>query len=309
MAERPKLNHPWLIAAWPGMGNVALNAGVYLLAKLDMSVLGELEANELFDIDQVEVKAGIVQIAKRPGNRLFLWEDPNQKHDLVVFLGEAQPPIGKYAFCRQLVAFARELGVERVFTFAAMATQMHPEHAARVFGAATDAASLDELKRLELEILQDGHIGGLNGVLLGAAAEGGLRGACLLGEMPHIFSQLPFPKAALAILEVFSTIAGVELDFAELAEQSKAMEQRLGELLSRVEESIGRQYPDEDAEYSPESAEPQRLSSTDKQHLEELFQQATNDRSRAFELKQELDRLGVFKDYEDRFLDLFKKPG
>jgi hypothetical protein len=24
--------------------------------------------------------------------------------------------------------------------------------------------------------------------------------------------------------------------------------------------------------------------------------------------KQELDRLGAFKDYEDRFLDLFKKP-
>jgi hypothetical protein len=39
-----------------------------------------------------------------------------------------------------------------------------------------------------------------------------------------------------------------------------------------------------------------------------LFNQANQDRSKAFELKQELDRLGVFKDYEDRFLDLFKKP-
>jgi hypothetical protein len=34
---------------------------------------------------------------------------------------------------------------------------------------------------------------------------------------------------------------------------------------------------------------------------------AAKDRSKAFELKQELDRLGVFKEYEDRFLDLFKK--
>jgi hypothetical protein len=30
------------------------------------------------------------------------------------------------------------LGVERVFTFAAMATQMHPAHESRVFGVATD---------------------------------------------------------------------------------------------------------------------------------------------------------------------------
>ena len=36
---------------------------------------------------------------------------------------------------------------------------------------------------------------------------------------------------------------------------------------------------------------------------------SVKDRSRAFELKQELDRLEVFKEYEDRFLDLFKKPG
>src|SRR5262249_53414838 len=163
------------------MGHVALNAGVYLLAKLGMTVIAEYESHELFDVDHVEVKRGILQTGRRPRNRFFLWIDPNQKHDLVVFLGEAQPPIGKYLFCRKLVEYARELGVERVFTFAAMATQMHPEHRSRVFGAATDAERLEELKRLELEILEDGQVGGLNGVLLGVAAESGLHGACLLG--------------------------------------------------------------------------------------------------------------------------------
>jgi proteasome assembly chaperone (PAC2) family protein len=159
------------------MGNVALNAGIYLLANLDMKLLAEFEASDLFDVDHVEVKDGIVQTGRRPGNRFFVWTDPAQKHDLVIFLGEAQPPIGKYRFCRQLIAFAQELGVERVFTFAAMATQMHPEHRSRVFGAATDKENRAELKRLEVEILEDGHIGGLNGLLLGAAAESGLRGA------------------------------------------------------------------------------------------------------------------------------------
>jgi len=33
-------------------------------------------------------------------------------------------------------------------------------------------------------------------VLLGAAAESKLRGDCLLGEMPRMFAQLPFPKAS-----------------------------------------------------------------------------------------------------------------
>ena len=38
------------------------------------------------------------------------------------------------------------------------------------------------------------------------------------------------------------------------------------------------------------------------------FEQARQDKSKAFELKQQLDRLDLFADYEDRFLDLFKKP-
>ena len=34
MADNLKLTHPWLVAVWPGMGHVALNGGVYMLAKL-----------------------------------------------------------------------------------------------------------------------------------------------------------------------------------------------------------------------------------------------------------------------------------
>jgi len=42
--------------------------------------------------------------------------------------------------------------------------------------------------------------------------------------------------------------------------------------------------------------------------IETLFEAAQKDRSRAHELKQELDRLDLFREYEDRFLDLFKDP-
>ncbi len=61
MPETPKLNHPWLVAVWPGMGHVALNAGYYLLAKLGMNMIAEFDAQNLFDVDQVDVKDGIIQ--------------------------------------------------------------------------------------------------------------------------------------------------------------------------------------------------------------------------------------------------------
>lgn len=319
------LKDPWLVAVWPGMGHVALNAGIYLLAKFGMTAVAELEANDLFDVNEVEVKDGVIQPARKPRSRFFVWHDPKGRHDLLVFVGEAQPPVGRFAFCRQVVRFAREVGVRRVFTFAAMATRMRPGERSRVFAAATDRAGVDELRALDLEVLGEGNIGGLNGVLLAAAAEAGLRGSCLLGEMPHVFAQVPFPKASLAILEIFATVADIDLDLDELAEQAKSVEEQLGRLLEQVEEQYGRQGGDEDDEddengggeepaggfegYRTDEAEeePPAARGSDRSRVEGLFDQAARDRSKAFELKRELDRLGLFKEYEDRFLDLFKK--
>jgi uncharacterized protein len=89
MAEELHLNHACLVAVWPGMGHLALNAGYYLLANLGMNVIAEYEAGDPFDVDHVEVKEGIIQPGRRPRNRFFLWADPQWKRDLVVFLREA----------------------------------------------------------------------------------------------------------------------------------------------------------------------------------------------------------------------------
>jgi proteasome assembly chaperone (PAC2) family protein len=310
MANEVKLNNPWMVAVWPGMGNVAITAGYYLMAKLDMHILAEFPAHELFDVDHIDVKGGLIHTGRLPRSRFFVWIDPKGRHDIVVFLGEAQPSKSRYAFCRRFIEFAQALGVNRVFTFAAMATQMHPEAPSRIFVAATDPETLGELTARDLEVLDDGQIGGLNGMLLGAAAEIGMRGACLLGEMPHVFAQLPFPKASLAVLQAFMRIAEIEIDLGELGDQAKEMEQKLGELLAQMQQEIERQMPEEEDEtVRQEPVEEERLGADDKERIDRLFHQAEKDRSSAYELKRELDRLGVYREYEDRFLDLFKKRG
>lgn len=319
MPEKSKsisLTHPRLVAVWPGMGNVAVTAGYYLMAKLEMHQLAEFSPRELFDLDHIEVKGGLISAGRQPRSRLFVWTDPRQNNDLVVFIGEAQPPAGKYAFCHKLIDFALELGVEKVFSFAAMATEMHPVHEARVFGAATDRETLEELRRLELDILEDGSISGLNGVLLGVAAEKELPGACLLGEMPHIFSQFPFPKASLAVLRAFTAMTRIDLDLAELADQSDQVEEQLGGFLARIEhtikerhEAVGSIFPGAEEAEMAEALQETEMAPTDRQRIEELFQQAGQDRSKAYELKAELDRLKVFEEFEDRFLDLFGNSG
>jgi predicted ATP-grasp superfamily ATP-dependent carboligase len=79
-SDEPVYRDPWLVAVWPGMGNVAANAGVYLLAKLGMHVIGELDTNGAFDVDEVSVAAGRIQPSRRPRNRFFAWRDPQFSH-------------------------------------------------------------------------------------------------------------------------------------------------------------------------------------------------------------------------------------
>jgi proteasome assembly chaperone (PAC2) family protein len=304
MDQASKLNHPWLVAVWPGMGHVAISAGYYLMAKLDMHLLAEFSPRELFDFEHIQVKDGLIRTAGLPRSRFFVWLDPKKRRDLVVFIGEAQPPRGKYAFCCKLIEYARSLGVERLFTFAAMASKMHPSHTPRVFGAATSPENLSELRSLELEILENGHISGLNGLLIGAASDLGMSGVCLLGEMPHVFAHLAFPKASLAVLEAFTALVGVDVDLSELEDQSRVADKELGELLSKVERAIS----GHETEGAMELGLQRGLSPWDEQNLERLFEEARHDRSKAYELKSELDRLNVFAEYEERFLDLFKKP-
>jgi proteasome assembly chaperone (PAC2) family protein len=310
MDNEQQLNDPWLIAAWPGMGAVAISAGYYLMAKLGMHLLAEFPAREFFDLERVEVKGGLILTGTLPRSRLFLWQDPARKHDLIVFIGEAQPPAKGAAFCAKLIGFALKLRVRRVFTFAAMATQMRPEHASRVFGAAIDPGTLEEFKRLDVQALQEAQISGLNGVLLAVAADSGLKGGCLLGEMPQMFSQFPFPKASLTVLKAFSALAAICVDLTELEVQSRQVGKGLEEFLHHVEHAVASpEGPPVEVDESESRQTAKRLSSRDKQLLEELFASARLDRSRAYELKRALDRLHVFQEYEDRFLDLFHKPG
>ena len=142
------------------------------------------------------------------------------------------------AFCQRLIEFARQDRRRADLHLRRHGDPDAPRRRIAVFAAATDAESLDELKQLDLEDPRGRPIGGLERHPLGSGRrERGLRGACLLGEMPHIFAQLPYPKASLAVLKAFSTIADIEIDFTELSEQAKEMDQKLGELLEQMEQS------------------------------------------------------------------------
>jgi hypothetical protein len=322
MAEEGRLRDPWLLAVWPGMGSVAMLAGSHLLRRLKPRRAAELNAHDFFEVQAVDVTEGIATAAHLPRNVIFEWRDPAARHDLLIFLGEAQPARGGELLCQMVLDYAIDRGVRRLFTFAAMATGLELGSAPRTLAAATDRATLAEATAVGAAALEGGQIGGLNGALLAAGVERHIPGICLLGEIPYFAAQFPFPRAAQVVLERFAEISGIPIDVTELTTEAEEVEQKLAQMLEQVAreaEGIGNGTEEGDIFTPPEATAtppaqeeppPPRAKPLDektRQKLEGLFEAARRDRGRAVELKKELDRLGVFRQYEDRFLDLFRR--
>jgi len=320
------LRAPWLVAVWPGMGSVAAVAGSFLIDELKPQPAGSIPEREFFSVNHVDVHQGIARSGALPRSMFFVWRDPRGRHDLVLFMAEAQPPIDRgYAMCHRILDFAMEHGVQRVVTFAAMGTQLHPEAVPRVFGAVTVPELLPHLRGAGVTALQEGRVGGLNGALLAAAAECGIEAVCLLGEMPFFAASVVNPRSSARVLEAFKAMAGVEIDLTRLHGLADQVEPRVLELYEQVKAQASQlaeqglavfEGGDEIDETGDEPAggdEPDQPSPTldreTQRRIETLFDAASADRARAFELKSELDRLGVFDEFEDRFLDLFRRAG
>lgn len=310
-------NTHWLVAAWPGMGNVAVLAAGYLVQKLGMKQVGEMPPAGRFDVESVQVSKGVVSPPRTPRSLIYQ-RDPESGPagpKLTVFLGERQPGHDGYTFANELLARAKSMGVDRVVTFASMASQLHPSQEPRVVGAATSEEEADRLRMAEVQPLGEGQIGGLNGLLIGAAAQRGIPGACLMGEIPFYAAGVFNPKAARAVLDAFGVLAGLELDLSDLDPHIAAMEPVLLKMLENLQAQQGMGTEGMESPESPllpESPSPEvparsKLDLATRERIETMFSEARKDRSKAIALKKELDRLGVYPQYEDRFLDLFRR--
>ncbi len=306
------LRRPWLVAGWPGLGGVAVIGVTYLVHTLGAKRIHVVPGDEFFEIQHIDVQHGLASTPPTPGGAFFAWRNPDGDRDLLLFVGDAQPSSGMDRLCGELLAYASRHAVERVVTFAALASQLHPTAPSRVHGVATDEHVLAELVAAGAVPLEQGQVGGLNGVLVGRAKRDGIDGVCLLAEMPYFAGGMPNPKAAAAALRVLQQTSGVDFDVEELAEQSAQVDAQLVELYERLKEKAAASGEDleievPDDEPQPEESAQPAIDEPTRQRIEALFAEASDDRSKAFALKTELDRLGVFEAYEDRFLDLFKR--
>jgi len=234
LRARPKLNSPVMLAAWPGIGNVALIVATYLKRKLDFKELGEVEASNFFDPIGVVVKDNVVEAPQFPESRFYYWKNKGEGSDMILFIGEDQPTTKGYELANCVLDLAMGFQVKRIYTCAAAITRIHHTEQPSVWGVATSQPMTEELKKYNLVQRGNLQIAGLNGLLLGVTKERGIEGVCLLGEVPIYATRIQNPMAALAVLKVLTTMLDINVDMAELAQMAVETKERLKQVAAEA---------------------------------------------------------------------------
>lgn len=233
---RPRLKAPNMLAAWPGVSNVAIIVATYLLKKLDFKRLGEVEAAHFFDPIGVVVENNVIEAPHFPKSEFYYWKNQGGGSDLILFIGEAQPGAKGYELANCVLDVGERFGARRVYTCAAALTRIHHSESPDVWGVATSPEVTEDLKRYKLAQRGNLQIAGLNGLLLGVAKQRGIKGICLLGEVPLYTTRMQNPMAALAIIKVLTRMLGIELDLAELVQQAGEIKEKIRQLTDRAME-------------------------------------------------------------------------
>jgi predicted ATP-grasp superfamily ATP-dependent carboligase len=283
------------------MGNVAIEAIDYLRRALKATKFAEIELDKPVSYDAVVVEGGIAKFPPPIKNVFYYTKSP----DTIIFEGDAQLS-GEAGgeVMDAILDMAEQQRVSKILTGAAFPILISHAEPSTVYGAVNKRLSKAFLSQHRLKLMEDGHISGLNGLLLGYAEKRGIGAACLLATMPQYATALGNPKASRAIVEVLAQILGAAVDFHELDEYIREVEERMSVIENKVKEAFSSEEKEERRREEPEPKK--KVPEYIIQKIEKLFQDTKKDRSKAVILKKELDRWDLYQMYEDRFLNLFK---
>lgn len=310
----PKLKNPVFIAAWPGMGEVAYRSVLFLKEVMEFKMFAKISTADFFKPSAIVAEKGIIDLPAVPAG-IFYYAKPKNAPDIVLFLGEAQPPLEHAEeLAIAIVNFVKRLGAKFIFTFAAKPEPIDHKTESVTWIAATAPEVLKNFETFGLKILEEGQISGLNGIILGVAKRKGFKGACLLGEIPFYTVQIENPRACASILGILNSYLKLNLNLSPFTDRAKFIEAEIDKLISYLkgegEQPMQGPMPlnEEDIEkIKKDLAAYTKLPQSAREKIEQLFREAQKDVTMASKLKAQLDHWNVYKEYEDKFLDLFKK--
>lgn len=199
------------------MGKLAVD---HLIEELDAKQLAQVYLDGL--APQVFIESDGTATALN--NDIYVWKSKTDTvPDLILYTADSQPTIqeAEYALSEAVVDYlVKRFKVRQMITLGAFVTGKFPKDP-KVYVAATENSLVKLAESEGCNVMTEGTITGMNGILLGIAKLKGIGGYSLLGETSGFALD---PKASKALLFFLEKIIKLKVDLSELDERAKEAE-------------------------------------------------------------------------------------
>jgi len=220
-----------LIEGLPGVGQVGKLVAEHLISELGAEKVAEIRS--IFFPPQVLIDED--GVAALPKNEIYWYK--GEEISILFLVGDFQSSSseGHYLLSDAYLDIAEKFGVKRLYTLGGYGVG-HLIDDSRVLAAVNAPSLRDEVEAAGATFPVDEPVGGIigaSGLLLGMSTYRDIEGVCLMGETS---GYLVDPKSANNLLDVLSSLLGIEVDKTRILERAEEMEEII-EKLKDMEQS------------------------------------------------------------------------
>lgn len=236
----PRLTRPTIIAAftgWNDAGDAASGAVRHLVEQWGATALAEIDPEEFTDFATVRPHVRLADGRSRTivWPTVGVWGASTPGGDVLLILGP-EPALRWRLFTEQIVGIAERVGATMMLTLGALLADVAHSRAVQVMGTATDQELID---RFDLARSRYEGPTGIVGVLHDACQSAGLPTASLWAAVPAYASQIPSPKATLALVTRACNMIGTPVPVGALRTEADAYELRVATIVSQDDDLHG----------------------------------------------------------------------
>ncbi|MDO8362263.1 MAG: PAC2 family protein [Actinomycetota bacterium] len=237
---QPTLQRPMLIAAftgWNDAADAASNGVRHLVEAWRAQPLAEIDPEEFTDFATVRPHVRLTSEAKRSivWPTVGIWSASTPGGDVILVLGP-EPALRWRLFTQQVIGVAQRYQASMVLTLGALLADVPHTRPVQLIGTATEQSVID---RFDLQRSRYEGPTGIVGVLHDACGAADIASASLWAAVPAYASQVPSPKASLALVERACEMLGTPGPTARLQSEANDYDTRVSAFVNDDNDLVG----------------------------------------------------------------------
>ena len=228
---------------WNDAGDAASGALAWLASRWETTEVATLDPEPFYDFADTRPRLRLDD----DGTRSLIWpsndlisatvsstDTPDGADAELALLVGTEPQLKWRTFSQQIVAMAQRLDSPLVVTLGALLADVPHTRPTPIYGSSEDPEMANQLG-----LSPSSYEGptGIVGVLHNACTTAGLNTASLWAAVPGYASEIPSPKASLALVRRLATLLDLSPDTTELEEMADSYERHVNELAAQADES------------------------------------------------------------------------